>query len=647
MGAFSGAFAGGASVQIVINGVDRFSNVLNKATSKLGKFGGIASAAIGGATAILTGTAVATTALGIASLKTALSFEDAFTGVKKTVDLTAEGFADLEQRFKDISTTTPITFQELSGIGELAGQLGVSGVDNITKFTKTIADISVTTNMTADAAATDFARIANVMQEPIENVDKMGATIVDLGNNLATTESEISSFAQRIAGGGKIAGLTTADIMAIGAAMSSVGIEAEAGGTAVQKILMNMTKATTEGGKKLRLFAGAAGMSGKEFQQLFKDDPSKVFEQFVKGLGKAGDDAFGILEDLGMQDQRLMRSFLSLANAGDLITDSLNISDKAWQENTALTEEAEKRYATASSMIQILKNTFTNLFQELIVNTGVFDKFKKGIQLITEFVTANKDKIIGFFEKVGEFLTPIVQQTIEWGKKGLQFIIDVWPKLVEGFNKLMTFLQPVVDAARELFDNIFTGGQEIVERLFEVFKNNEGKFNNIMKMFRDHLVNVFKFFGDIFNAAKDLFNFLVDVGVIDTVISLFELWATVANKVFKIIKDIFNTVVDLIKKLAESDFGQFIISGISKAQDFGQFAMGGITNFLKGNEENVNDFILSKGKLIKTHPQDTIMGSKSGGMGSNITVSIENVYGTDPDEIADALQFKLNNMVTP
>ena len=355
-----GGMIGGASaatVSIVVQGVDRFSNTFKRA-------------ALG-----LEGMRSAANAVGIASLamaaglgfaiKTSINFEQAFVGVRKTVELTEEGFADLENRFKTLSKEIPVSFIELSRIGELAGQLGVEGVDNLEKFVETIAAIAVTTNLTSEDASTSFARIANIMQEPIDNIDRMGSVVVELGNNFATTEREIVEFANRIAGAGKIAGLSTKDIFAIGTAFSSVGVQAEAGGTAVQKVLIKMKEAIVDSGEKLEAFARTAGLTTLEFSELFEKDAAIAFKLFVEGLGKDGDKAIKILDELGLKDQRLIRAFLSLAEAGDLLGRSLASSNDEWTRNNALVAEAEKFYGTSGAQVEILKNKFASLADEI------------------------------------------------------------------------------------------------------------------------------------------------------------------------------------------------------------------------------------------------------------------------------------------
>jgi len=327
-------------------------------------------------------------------VKSSIDFEDAFAGVRKTVEATEAEFQQLSDGLRKLSTEIPITAGELANIQEIAGQLGVSGVEALTKFTDTIAKISVTTNLTKEAAATDFARIANIMQEPIENVDRMGAAVVDLGNNSATTEAEIVSFANRIAGAGKIAGLTTADILGFGAAFSSVGVKAERGGTAVSKSLVMMGTAVTEGGDKLQKFATIAGLTSDEFIRTYKEDAGQAFALFIEGLGKAGLEGVAVLDELELGDQRLVQSFLSVGGASGILTESLDRANEAFKENTALNIEAEKRFKTTKSQLIILTNTLVEVGRKIgdtliPALEPVIESFKEWLNKIGVFIKAH------------------------------------------------------------------------------------------------------------------------------------------------------------------------------------------------------------------------------------------------------------------
>lgn len=318
-------------------------------------------------------TALTLPILGMAAgaIKSASDFESSFAGIRKTVNdatdamgnLTPVG-AQLAQGMRDLALTIPVNVNELNRIGEAAGQLGIRS-ENILGFTEVMAELGVTTNLSSDQAASALARLANITQMPQDEFDRLGATVVGLGNNFATTESEIVDFGLRIAGAGKQAGLSEADILSIGTAMSSVGIEAEAGGTAVQKVLLKMVAASAEGGDAFETFAQTAGMSAQDFARMFEDDAAGAFTAFVEGLGRQGDQAIGTLEDLGLADQRLIRSFLSLSGAGNLLSESIRVGNQSWQENTALTKEAEQRFKTFESQLALFWAQVRNVGIEL------------------------------------------------------------------------------------------------------------------------------------------------------------------------------------------------------------------------------------------------------------------------------------------
>lgn len=300
-------------------------------------------------------------ALGAVATKAASDFESSFAGIRKTMDLAEGDFQRLAQANRDLAKTIPVSVNELNRIGELGGQLGIRGVENVTKFERTIAQLAVTTDLTADAAALGFAQIANILQLPQSQVDRLGAAVVDLGNNFATVESKIVDFTQRIAGAGALADLSAGSVAGIGTALASLGVEAEAGGTAVQRVLLDMVAAVAQGGDGLNAFAETAGVSAEEFARVFREDAAQAFTLFVEGLGKQGDQAISTLENLGLTDQRVARSFLSLAGAGDLLRNAITRGNQAFQENSALLTEAEKRYKTFESRVTLAWNRVKDL----------------------------------------------------------------------------------------------------------------------------------------------------------------------------------------------------------------------------------------------------------------------------------------------
>lgn len=302
------------------------------------------------------------TGLGL-SVKAAVDWESAWAGVTKTVDGSASQMSALEDGLRRMAGELPASHAEIAGVAEAAGQLGVK-VGDVESFTRVMIDLGETTNLTADQAATSLARIVNIMGTAGRDVSRMGSTIVELGNNSATTEAEIVELATRLAAAGKIAGLTEADVFAFASTLTSVGVEAEAGGTALSKVFTKVRDSVLDGGDSLETFAEVAGVSVESFSQAFREDASGAIALFIDGLGRMNDQGqstTAVFEDLELTDQRLMRALLSTASAGDLLTDQLAMATRAWEENTALQTEAEKRYGTTAAQIGILRNKITDL----------------------------------------------------------------------------------------------------------------------------------------------------------------------------------------------------------------------------------------------------------------------------------------------
>lgn len=296
------------------------------------------------------------------STKAAMDWESAWTGVTKTVDGTPAQMAEMETGLRKLARTLPSTHAEIAGVAEAAGQLGVAR-DDILGFTKTMIDLGESTNLTAEDAATNIAQISNVMgtmeREGAKGVERFGSALVALGNDGASTEAEILSMAQRISGAGATLGATEADVLALSNTLASMGVRAELGGGVTTRVLLKMRSAVDEGGESLDAFAKIAGLSADEFGAKFKAAPIEALDLVSKGIyrvNEAGGNVTATLKDMGIKGTEETQVMLALANSGTLLADSLELGAKAWSENTALVDEATKRYETAESKVKIAWN---------------------------------------------------------------------------------------------------------------------------------------------------------------------------------------------------------------------------------------------------------------------------------------------------
>ena len=306
--------------------------------------------------------------LGTAAVKASLDFESSFAGVRKTVDATEAEFASLAASSKKMSTEIASSTSEINAVMATGGQLGIAN-EHLTEFTRVMIDLGNSCeDLSADEAATSIAKFANVMGTNQSLFQNIGSTIVDLGNNFATTEKPIMEMAQRLAGAGKQVGLTEAQVLGFATALSSVGIEAQMGGSAFSKALIKMEVASATGGQALEDFGAVCGMTGAQFKALFDSDPAAAFQAFIVGLSQmddAGESAIAVLDEIGIKEVRLRDPLLRATNATDLFSRAQATANRAWAENTALTTEANKRYATTESKLTNLKNKAVLFGQQL------------------------------------------------------------------------------------------------------------------------------------------------------------------------------------------------------------------------------------------------------------------------------------------
>lgn len=397
------------------------------------------------------------------AVKAAVDYESAFAGVRKTVDATEGEYKKMSNAIREASKTMPASAADIARVAESAGQLGIKK-QNIVDFSKTMIDLGESTNMTADEAATAMARFANIVQMPQSEFRRLGSTIVDLGNNFATTESEIMEMGLRLAGTGHLVGLTEPQIMAVATAMSSVGINAEAGGSSFSRVMQKINTQVLSGGKKLELFAKVSGMSAKDFAHEWKTEPQIALLAFLDGLKKvkeSGGDVTQTLKELGIKSTQEVDTMQRMAGAGDLLSRALKTANGAWKENTALTNEAKKRYETTESQLKIFKNQITDLAIEF--GGPLLKAMNSGLQAAKPWI----QKLADMAKAFSEMSEAQQQNIIKWGllAAGAGPALSILGKfigVIGGVKKGIGFLTQGIGK--------LGGGLTVLGRTFQLFK---------------------------------------------------------------------------------------------------------------------------------------------------------------------------------
>ena len=411
---------------------DTFTNNAKQAGEKISKIGREMSLAL---TAPLV-------MLGKEMYGNAVEYESAFAGVKKTTEATAEEYDTLYSDLLHLSETNPTGFTEAAGIMEMAGQLGVAK-EELTAFTESYIKLQETTNILGEDGAEDLARFLNVTEKTSSNIERIGGVIVGLGNNNATTEREILSMATRIGATGDLAGFSAREILGLSAALSSVGINAEAGGSAAGKLMKKMQLAAEVGGtaqerlaaagyeyesglefvnalssmKKgdiaeiasslgttvdavqelgnswlsLEQFSEVMGISGKDFLKGWKEAPAQSMLKFFQGLGNLenGNSVLAQLAEMDITEIRLSNLVAAMAGNSELLQAALEEAYRQYDmnpENNAMNEEVAKRYETTESKNEMLKNKLNNTMADFGQN--LVDALQPALEMVNNILDA-------------------------------------------------------------------------------------------------------------------------------------------------------------------------------------------------------------------------------------------------------------------
>lgn len=341
-----------------------FGGKLGEAGGKIHNFGyGMEQVGSKATRALTVPIAAAAAACGAA----AIEIDTSLTSVRKTVDGTEEQYNQLKEAAIEFSKTNAVSASQILDIQALGAQLGYS-IDELQEFGEVVSGLDIATNMSAEEAATELAQFANIMDMSHGKTRNFGSTIVALGNNFATTEADISHMAMRIAGAGKSIKLSEADVLGLATALSSMGIEAEAGGTAISTIMSNIDKAVATNAGSVKTWAQTANMSVDEFTAAWGTRAVDALSAVLVGMDAAthsGGNMSQMLEDLGIDSIRQTDVMKRLANNSGFLADAVETANLAWDENSALQAEVDNRNQSMAARFEMLKNKVTAVAEEV------------------------------------------------------------------------------------------------------------------------------------------------------------------------------------------------------------------------------------------------------------------------------------------
>lgn len=294
------------------------------------------------------------------AITTAASFEQAEAGIRKTVGGSIEEVDALVAKVREMAREVPLSFEELAAIAESGGALGVS-TSALDEFTDVVARLSVSTDLTSDQAATSLGQLMNVLGMSETDLVSFGNSLVNLGNNGASTEAQIVEMAARFGAAGKSAGLTNEEILALSSTVASMGIEVEAGGSSLSRLFNNIATNAGTGSKKAKTLAEALGFVFEDgsanleaFKEAWAKDGLGTFQQLLEHLNELDQfEAAAFLKDIGVTNSRDVNALRLLGQGAEFLGDQL---EYATDHQNAMTVESDKFFNTTQGQWKTLQN---------------------------------------------------------------------------------------------------------------------------------------------------------------------------------------------------------------------------------------------------------------------------------------------------
>jgi TP901 family phage tail tape measure protein len=353
--------------------ITAFTGLLNLATAQVAIF-------VGGLIALGAGL--------IKSTASAKAFEDALVGVGKTTDLSGKALENFGQNAIQLAINLKAPITEVLNVAEAAGQLGISGSANLLKFTDTVIKLGTATDLVGQEGAKQLARLINVTTTSIDEIDTLGAVLVDLGNNSAATEREINKIAVEVGQATSQFKISAFSAEAFGAALASIGARAELSGSVIGRAFRAIDKSIREGGRAARNLSTLTGIALDDLKQAFEQDAAGVFRKFIEGLGRLDTETMSVtqaLELFGLKGEEVNKILPSLVVNSELLTKAFNIMDRQIADSTALEEEFSKKSKTLTKELDQFKTLIS------AIATSIGGDF---LPNVTEFVRSMNELLM-------------------------------------------------------------------------------------------------------------------------------------------------------------------------------------------------------------------------------------------------------------
>ena len=324
---------------------------------------------------------------------TSKALDTAMVDVSKSTGFTRQEMLGLTNELQKVSLATGTPTKDLLELAAVAGQMGITGVDNVAAFTKSLDILTKTTDIIGEEGAQQMAQFINVTKEAnvttAESANLVTNTLVALGNSVAGGEARILAMAQRLGVLKSAAGLSQTDILGLAGGFVDLGLTAERAEISVTSTFTAISKAASAGGQSLQTFADASGLTADEFKRLADENPTDAFLALVGGLAKAkaeGQDLNPILDKLAAGNNTLRNVLLTLVGGYDKVSGAVNTAREESGRLTAAQDELANRLGVIEGIGSRVGSVFRLIRDELAI--ALIPAFRDGLNGILDFSRA-------------------------------------------------------------------------------------------------------------------------------------------------------------------------------------------------------------------------------------------------------------------
>lgn len=321
--------------------------------------------------------------LGIAAglgqaIQQAAAFESAFTRVERTSGLVGDELGALRKSLIDLSTTMPVSFEQITAVATLGAQMGIAA-DSIDSFTQTVTKFSAITGVSVEEVATSLGRLGQLLDVPASKFENLSSAITFVGVNAVATDREILVMSESISAAANQAGFAADEVIGLSGALASLKVRPEEARGVIVRLFREIDSSVSEGGIRLDDFAKTLNKTSEETANLWKSDPSQFFTSFLTAAKVSGD-LNGVITALGITNSRELNVIQRLANNTDVLATTMANAHEQYLLGTYASDAYGKVQDDLASKMTI----FQNVMNELQASFG--DAFMGPMKAFFDFI---------------------------------------------------------------------------------------------------------------------------------------------------------------------------------------------------------------------------------------------------------------------